>query len=430
MSTYRGSDTFELISPDELRLSQADHESIQDRIVRITNDIEDLKTFHNIELSSTRSHKLFGYLGAEQVALDSEPFDSYSQAEKVDCILLQNWLSRQVQEQGSNRGIREVMGVAFEFVDDIIKLSEDRQNVLPFDIQQAGQQVNDIGVQVDGSRTSIENGNLGIEKTIAYRVGKAIARLRTNLVEWYSFYNGYDPAFAWWLEAPFEKTNTSIAALIDAINTKLVGIAPGDTDTIIGEPSGRDRLIEELKVEMIAYSPEEIIKIGETEYAWTENEMKKAAAELGFGDDWRKALEHVKDDYVKPGTQPQLIHQLAHEAIDFVKKYDLVSVPDVAAGTWRVLMMSPDEQKVAPFFLGGSDILVAYPTNAMSHEQKMMSMRGNNRNFARSTVFHELIPGHKLQVYSLARYKPYRTRVGDTPLWMEGWAFYCTFSAC
>jgi hypothetical protein len=203
MSTYRGSDPFELISPDELRSSQADRESIQDRIIRATNDIEDLKMFHNIELSSMRSHKLLGYLGAEQVALDSEPFDSYSQAEKVDCILLQNWLSRQVQEQGSNRGIREVMGVAFEFVDDIIKLSEDRQNVLPFDIQQAGQQVNDIGVQVDGSRTSIENGNLGIEKTIAYRVGKAIVNLRTNLVEWYSFYNGYDPALAWWLEAPF-----------------------------------------------------------------------------------------------------------------------------------------------------------------------------------------------------------------------------------
>jgi hypothetical protein len=126
--------------------------------------------------------------------------------------------------------------------------------------------------------------------------------------------------------------------------------------------------------------------------------MKTAAAELGFEDDWRKALEHVKDDYVEPGTQPQLIHQLAHEVI--------------------------------AFFLGGSDILVAYPTNAMSHEQKMMLMRGNNRNFARSTLLHELIPGHKLQVYSLARYKPYRTRVGDTPLWMEGWAFYCTFSAC
>jgi hypothetical protein len=69
------------------------------------------------------------------------------------------------------------------------------------------------------------------------------------------------------LKHPFEKTNTSFAALIDAINTKLVGIAPSDTDTIIGEPSGRDRLIEELKVEMIAYSPEEIINIGETEYA-------------------------------------------------------------------------------------------------------------------------------------------------------------------
>ena len=44
----------------------------------------------------------------------------------------------------------------------------------------------------------------------------------------------------------------------------------------------------------------------------------------------------------------------------------------------------------------------------MTHEQKMMSMRGNNIPFARATVFHELIPGHDLQGYMAARYRPYR----------------------
>jgi uncharacterized protein (DUF885 family) len=81
---------------------------------------------------------------------------------------------------------------------------------------------------------------------------------------------------------------------------------------------------------------------------------------------------------------------------------------------------------VAPFFLGGETILVAYPTSGMTHEQKMMSMRGNNPHFAHATVHHELIPGHHLQGYMTQRYRPYR-KMFHTPFWMEGWALYWEF---
>ena len=68
-------------------------------------------------------------------------------------------------------------------------------------------------------------------------------------------------------------------------------------------------------------------------------------------------------------------------------------------------------------------IQVSYPTNTMAHEQKMMSMRGNNPHFSRATVHHELIPGHHLQGFMTARYKPYRG-LFSTPFWGEGWALY------
>jgi len=60
----------------------------------------------------------------------------------------------------------------------------------------------------------------------------------------------------------------------------------------------------------------------------------------------------------------------------------------------------------------------------MSHEQKMMSMRGNNIPFSRATVFHELIPGHELQGFIAARFRPYRSALGSTPFINEGWALY------
>ena len=88
-------------------------------------------------------------------------------------------------------------------------------------------------------------------------------------------------------------------------------------------------------------------------------------------------------------------------------------------------MMSPERQLVTPFFTGGETISVSYPVASMSFEQKMMTMRGNNIPFSRATVFHELIPGHELQLYMAARYRTYRgghqRHAVSGP---EGWALY------
>ncbi|MEZ5345401.1 MAG: DUF885 family protein [Pyrinomonadaceae bacterium] len=62
----------------------------------------------------------------------------------------------------------------------------------------------------------------------------------------------------------------------------------------------------------------------------------------------------------------------------------------------------------------------------MTHEQKMMSMRGNNPHFTRAVTHHELIPGHHMQRYSIQRHRPYRSMF-YTPFWMEGWALYWEF---
>ena len=179
----------------------------------------------------------------------------------------------------------------------------------------------------------------------------------------------------------------------------------------------------ELRSEMINYNPEELIDIANKEFAWCEKEMLRASRDLGFGDDWRKALEHVKTLHVPPGQQPALIMQQAIEAAEFMTSHDLLTIPPLAMDTWRVQMMTPEAQRLNPFFLGGESIIISFPTDTMSQEDKMMSMRGNNIHFSRATVHHELIPGHRLQSYMTARYRPYRQAFA-TPFWTEGWSLY------
>jgi uncharacterized protein (DUF885 family) len=174
---------------------------------------------------------------------------------------------------------------------------------------------------------------------------------------------------------------------------------------------------------MIPYTVEELIAIAEREFAWCEAEYRKAAREMGLGDDWRAALEKVKQSYVPPGDQPRLVRELALEAIAFLEARDLVTIPPLAKEVWRMIMIPPERQLVSPFFLGGEVFQVSYPTDEMAHADKLMSMRGNNPHFSRAVAHHELIPGHHLQGFMTSRYNTHR-RVFSTPFWGEGWALY------
>jgi uncharacterized protein (DUF885 family) len=282
--------------------------------------------------------------------------------------------------------------------------------------------------KIDDERRSLESDlkagkTSSIKKSVANRAATAVDELKTIMTGWNNFYNGYDPLFTWWMAEPYKSADKALGAYAGFLRERIVGLKPGDSTDIIGDPIGRDALIVELAHEMIPYTPEELIALANQEYAWCETEMKKASRQLGYGDDWLKAVEHVKNLYVDPGKQPDLIRDLALEAIRFIDDHDLVTVPQLARDSWRMNMMTPQRQLVNPFFTGGEVISVSYPTEGMGHEQKIMSMRGNNIHFSRATVFHELIPGHHLQGFMADRYRSYRGAF-STPFWGEGWAVY------
>ena len=197
-----------------------------------------------------------------------------------------------------------------------------------------------------------------------------------------------------------------------------------DDSGIGGDARGRDGLIRDLQDEMIPYTPEQLIALGEREYEWTVAEMKKASREMGLGDDWKAAVEKVKEMHVEPGRQPEMVRDLLYDAIDYLRTHDLITVPPVASESLRMVMLSPERQLTSPFFLGGAQILVSYPTNTMEYDARMQSMRGNNIHFSNAVAHHEMIPGHNLVFYSGQRYNGYRASLGGTPFLGEGWPLY------
>jgi uncharacterized protein (DUF885 family) len=363
-------------------------------------------------------------------ALEGLHFDAMSQDGKIDYLLFKNHLDSERRRLDIAAKYQAEILPLLPFALTIIDFEEARRRMQPVDSAQVAVTLNRLNKRIGDTRRAVELGlhadnpnGIKTTRTVANRAVGTLNALRDTLRSWFTFYNGYDPVFTWWVESPYKAVDQSLQNYATFLREKIVGVKADDEEAIIGNPIGREALMSELAYEMLPYTPEELIAIASKEFAWCENEMKKAAREMGFGDDWHAALEKVKTQFVEPGKQPQLIRDLALEAIQFLDDHDLVTIPPLCRESWRMEMMSPQRQRVNPFFLGGEVIQVSFPTNTMSHEAKMMSMRGNNVHFARATVHHELIPGHHLQGFMTARYKTYRG-LFSTPFWTEGWALY------
>ncbi len=397
------------------------HSELRPLIERFMADRGSLVRFHNVPNAPVRTAALKRFYDEAQAQLAALNFDKLSYDGQIDYLLLKNHLAYEQRTLATSAAAFAETEKLMPFVHTIFEWHETRRKLAKVDPVQTAARMNELNKQIAAARKSLDPAV--VKKPVANQAAQQLNALRGTLREWFNYYNGYDPLFSWWVEAPYKQVDAALQSYAAHLRERIVGVKAEDTEAIIGNPIGREALMSDLAYEMIPYTPEELIAIGKQELAWCQNEMKKVAREMGFGDDWHAALEKVKNTYVEPGKQTEVIRDLALEAIDYVEKHDLVTVPQLAKDSWRMDMMSPERQLVSPFFLGGESILVSYPTNTMQHEAKLMSMRGNNPNFSRATVQHELIPGHHLQGFMTQRYKNYR-QLFSTPFWGEGWALY------
>jgi uncharacterized protein (DUF885 family) len=403
------------------RLLFAQGADMRERIENFSADMRDLGRRYDVPMSAERRARLTARLDDEAKQLAALDFEALSHDARVDWLLLDNHVRRELEQLAEEGRDDEEVKQLVPFAATIAGLCEARRRMEEVDPQAAAETIAKLAQTIDRVRTGLREKEFEhLDLPVAARAVDRIGDLRSALRGWFEYRDGYDPLFSWWVRAPFKTADAALGSLHDELEARNGKLA-GDS-TLVGDPIGEAALLRELAFEWIPYSPAELVSIAEREFAWCDSEMEKATKELNCAD-WRKALELVKGRHRPPGGQPQLIKQLAEEAINFVEQHDLVTVPDLAKECWRMRMMSPQAQRVNPFFLGGETIQVSFPTDAMAQGDKLQSLRSNNEHFCRATVFHELIPGHWLQQYSQSRHRQYRAPFG-TPFWIEGWSLY------
>jgi uncharacterized protein (DUF885 family) len=451
-----------------------------------TADERSVSRFYGIDISETRLARQDALAALWLARLDAVDFDALPREARVDWLLLRNALDSGRRARTARRGTLAETAPRLPFAGTITALEEARWTLQPVDPEQAARTLDALTKTVKTSRESVKPKKKGADKAskdskpdtdarqdpvedadapaddgsgddggdeddgeasveaasdadadaaepgqagpptpvVARRAAGEVDELRETLATWYRHYETFVPDFAWWTKEPYDAARKELEDYAELLRKDIAGLKGEDDDPLVGDPIGRDALVNDLIGEWIVYTPEELLAIGEREFAWCEARMLEAAAELGHGEDWQAALAAVKENHVAPGEQDALVVRQSQDAIAFLDEHDLVSIPDLCRETWRVRMIDEREQRTLPFAAyGGQDMLVAYPTAAMDVETKLGTMRGNNEHFSRIVVPHELIPGHHLQGYMSGRYRTHR-RAFSTPFLGEGWALY------
>ncbi|MCH8980134.1 MAG: DUF885 family protein [Armatimonadetes bacterium] len=385
-------------------------------VARFSADREDFDRLFLTKHSPARFEALRRFFSGWRSRIDEVDFDSLGIEARADWILLRNRLDNDLLDVDEEEKRLDEAQPLMPYFDTVVGLLADHRAMEDVDCEGASYKLSEAVAAIK----SLKDDGPDVTPFVALRAGRVSRDLQESLKKWFEFYDKFDPDFCWWVRGPYAEFDEALTEWIEHVDEKLGG--KGDKSTIVGDPIGTDALDAALKREMIPYTPEEIVKIADKELAWCQEEMAKVAKELGF-DDYRDALEHVKSRAAGPGKQPGIVRDLAREAIKYLEDNDLLTVPELAKQAWHQTMIPAEKQLVSPFFLGGPVIHISYPSDEQTHEQKVMSMRGNNEYFSRATVQHELIPGHHMQFFMRPRHNAHRTAFA-TCFWIEGWTLY------
>ncbi len=386
--------------PDLAPLVSQTASELREVVERYSLDRAGLMRRYSVEYSPVRRETMREFYKAWQTRLESLNFDALGQDGKIDYLLMKNRIGYELQLlKQEDEKVAEAAPL-LPFAGTIVNFQEARRRMEPLDSAAAAGALAKLTEQIEKTRKAVEAGlkpePKPAEKTeaetkpeskapakaetksqakpetkveakapaklaskpetklaekiepikttqiVGLRASQILASLRGTLEQWYKYYADYDPLFTWWASAPYKKTDDALKAYLKVLRERVVGVKEGEDEPIVGDPIGKQALISELGFELIAYSPEDLVAVAEREFAWCEAEMKKASREMGLGDDWKAALEKVKNLHVDPGKQPDLIRDQAREAIEYVEKRDLVTVPP---------LLSSISQSTVPFSL-------------------------------------------------------------------------------
>ncbi|MBO9562094.1 MAG: hypothetical protein J7621_04940, partial [Niastella sp.] len=222
-----------------------------------------------------------------QQKMDRMDFDKMGINGKVDYLLFSRKLEdAKYKLEGEEKRYQEIAKL-LPFSDRIYTLIKPRRRGAVVNGHLVAKELNETSKQISQTISAFKKADsLWSKQTRA--ATEALTALRGSLTDYFSFYNGYDPLFTWWVPKTYSEVDSLLNLYANAINKKsrTESTQKDDGSGIPANPVGEEEVTRQLRLEFIPYSVQDLIDIATKEFAWCDAELLKASREMGFGDNW------------------------------------------------------------------------------------------------------------------------------------------------
>lgn len=252
-------------------------------VKRYQADVESVEDTRVLEESPAHFDRMERLYMSWLKRLEGMDYASLETQEAVDFILLRRNIRRDLRELRQDRSSYNEIENTIPFAGIIHDLQKKRRVGHDLEGKYFAEQLEKLASGIREARKSVKNSGR-LEPRKARRAVEVTTNLKKTLDHIYTFYKGYDPDVTWWAPKSYQKVDSTFANYISFLeNWRIDQSHRDDGSGIIGNPVGREKLLQLLEYEMIPYTPDELIQIAEKEYAWCMREMLKASRDLGYG---------------------------------------------------------------------------------------------------------------------------------------------------
>jgi uncharacterized protein (DUF885 family) len=177
----------------------------------------------------------------------------------------------------------------------------------------------------------------------------------------------------------------------------------------------------------------ELAAWGETLARQTRGRLEEAARTIDPGRTWQELVEDWKADHPPAERLLGEYSRAIDRAREFVRSARLATLP--AGDEFRVVPTPPFHRAMSPFaaYLQAApferrsegQLWITPPDDDASPGERDRALREHLRPAIEPVIAHEVYPGHHLQLTVASRLPSRVRRVCGTPVFVEGWAFYC-----
>ncbi len=219
--------------------------------------------------------------------LNTMNFDQLDPQGKIDWVLFRNFIEVSRSRLALDRRRLAEMDPLLPFRKTVQGLERDRRAMKALESASAAALVSTIDDQIKKCRegwdeyrkakdasagpaganaeatTTIAAIPASYSPVVAQRAAEAVSSIRRTLDHWYRSNDGYLPEFSWWVREPYGKATRALDEYAKFLRETVAGVKGEPDDPLIGDPIGPEALAADLANEMIPYTPEQLMKIGE-----------------------------------------------------------------------------------------------------------------------------------------------------------------------